>query len=181
MPEPTSLIIITDGVEELEAVAPIDCLRRAGVRTTVASATAGLQVEGRNGIRLVADVLLDACLADTYDLIVIPGGPGHATLARDGRILRLLQLQDAEGRLIGSICAGPVVLDRAGVLKGKAFTSFPGTSDQLPGRKADEKVVRDGNIITSQGAGTATQFALALVEALCGEATAAEISRSICA
>ncbi|MEX0331942.1 MAG: DJ-1 family glyoxalase III [Puniceicoccaceae bacterium] len=181
MSEPTALVILTDGVEELEAVAPIDCLRRASVQTTVASATQALQVEGRNGIHLVADTLLDACFGHDYDLLVIPGGPGHATMAADSRILQMLQQQDQAGRLIGSICAGPVVLDQAGVLEGKAYTSYPGTSEQLPDRRPDEEVVRDGNIITSQGAGTATAFALALVEALCGEDKAREISRSICA
>ena len=177
----TALVILTDGVEELEAVAPIDCLRRASVETTVASAVPSLQVKGRNGILLVADVLLDACFGHPYDLIVIPGGPGHVSLAADSRILQMLQQKDRAGKLIGSICAGPVVLEKAGVLKGKAYTSFPGTAEQLPDRNPDKKVVRDGHVITSQGAGTAVEFALSLVEALCGAETADEIKRSICA
>jgi 4-methyl-5(b-hydroxyethyl)-thiazole monophosphate biosynthesis len=181
MSQKTTLVIITNGVEELEAIAPIDCLRRAGVQTTVASASASLEAEGRNGIRLLADTLLDNCLDREFDLIVIPGGPGHTAMAQDQRILALLRNQAEGGRLIGSICAGPIVLDEAGVLQGHAFTSFPGTKDRLPGRDGSRKVVRDGNLITSQGAGTATQFAIALVEALCGEPTAQEIAASICA
>ena len=147
----------------------------------VASATASLQVEGKNSLLLVADVLLDACFGHTYDLLVIPGGPGHTTLASDTRILQMLQQQGQAGRLIGSICAGPVVLDQAGVVEGRNFTSFPETGDRLPRRNPDARVVRDGNIITSQGAGTATDFALALVEALCGAGKAGEIGHSICA
>ena len=181
MPEFTALVIIIDGVEELEAVAPIDCLRRAGVKATVASANAGLDSLGRNGIRLTADVMLDACLDQDFDLLVIPGGPGHLTMLEDERIISLLQDQHGSGRLIGSICAGPVVLDKAGILKGKAFTSFPGTSESLPDRDATSRVVRDGNLITSQAAGTATEFGLALVGALCGEAISKEVAASICA
>jgi 4-methyl-5(b-hydroxyethyl)-thiazole monophosphate biosynthesis len=71
-------------------------------------------------------------------------------------------------------------LDAAGVLQGRSFTSFPGTQDELPDRDQERKLVRDGHVITSQGAGTATLFALALVEALCGEAKGKEIAASIC-
>ncbi|MGA1205213.1 MAG: DJ-1 family glyoxalase III [Opitutales bacterium] len=177
----TALVIIIDRVEELEAIAPIDCLRRAGVRVMVASAGEGLKVTGRNGIGLVADSLLVSCLGQSHDLVVVPGGPGHAQLAENEELLGLLREQHASGKLVASICAGPVVLDKAGVLEGKAFTSFPGTADILPGRDPSRRVVRDGNIITSQGAGTALEFALELVEALCGESVRREISASICA
>jgi 4-methyl-5(b-hydroxyethyl)-thiazole monophosphate biosynthesis len=180
MSVPTTLVIITEGVEELEAIAPIDCLRRAGVQTTVASAVPDLEVEGRNGIRLVADTSLDSCLGEIFDLVVIPGGPGHVSMMEDPRIIGLLQQQHEAARFIGSICAGPLVLDAAGVLQGRSFTSFPGTQDELPDRDQERKLVRDGHVITSQGAGTATLFALALVEALCGEAKGKEIAASIC-
>jgi 4-methyl-5(b-hydroxyethyl)-thiazole monophosphate biosynthesis len=160
----TALVIIIDRVEELEAIAPIDCLRRAGVRVMVASAGEGLKVTGRNGIGLVADSLLVSCLGQSHDLVVVPGGPGHAQLAENEELLGLLRKQHASGKLVG-----------------KAFTSFPGTADILPGRDPSRRVVRDGNIITSQGAGTALEFALELVEALCGESVRREISASICA
>ena len=180
MSEKTALVILMNGVEELEAVAPVDCLRRAGVQVWVASAAATTGVEGRNGIHLRADVSLDDCLGQPFDLVVVPGGPGHSALAEDSRVLELLKFQDSRDGLIGSICAGPVVLDKAGVLAGKAFTSFPGTAGQLPGRDPVSKVVRDRNIITSQGAGTAVPFALALVEALCGTDVARQVAGSIC-
>ncbi len=175
----TAHVIILDGIEELETVAPVDCLRRAGVHVTVASAGTTLTVTGRNGIKIVADVLLDSLQTDC-DLLIIPGGPSHKAMAADERILERLRRQDAAGKLIGSICAGPVVLNRAGVIQGRAFTSFPGTRDELPARDAESKVVKDGNLITSQAAGTATAFAIALVEALCGPEAAAEIAASIC-
>jgi 4-methyl-5(b-hydroxyethyl)-thiazole monophosphate biosynthesis len=175
----TALVIISDGIEELEAVAPIDCLRRAGVGVTVASASSSLTVTGRNQIKIGADVMLDSCSGD-YSLIVIPGGPSHVSMLEDSRILDMLRSQEKAGKLIGSICAGPVVLKKAGILEGKSFTSFPGTKDILPERDPQSEVVRDGNLITSQGAGTAVAFALALVKATCGESAAKSIGDSIC-
>jgi 4-methyl-5(b-hydroxyethyl)-thiazole monophosphate biosynthesis len=180
MKSSSALVIIFDGVEELEAVAPIDCLRRAGIHVTVASASESLSTKGRNEITLTADSSLDEAILVEYDLVVIPGGPGHTALVHDPRIEELLVRQNEAGRLVASICAGPVVLKEAGLLEGKAFTSFPGTAGELPDRLPDQSVVRDGNIITSQGAGTALPFALELVEALCGETTRRAISESIC-
>lgn len=175
-----ALVIIMDGVEELEAIAPVDLLRRAGVEVTVASAAENTAVTGRNGIRLDADIFLEALRETTFDLVVIPGGPGHTALLENARLLELLAEQDKAGRLIGSICAGPLVLKKAGVLEGKNFTSFPATSELLPERDPGAAVVVDGNTITSQGAGTALHFALALVEALEGEGKREEIASSIC-
>jgi len=179
MKHPSALAILFDGVEELEAVAPIDLLRRAGVEVTVASASGNLAVEGRNGITLVADAPLADCLASPVDLIILPGGPGHASLLDQEDLLELLRRQSGEGKWIGSICAGPVVLNQAGILAGRQFTSFPGTAGQLPERQ-DEKVVVDGKLVTSQGAGTAILFGLALVEALCGPGTKANVAGSVC-
>jgi 4-methyl-5(b-hydroxyethyl)-thiazole monophosphate biosynthesis len=181
MKTPTALVIVVDGVEELEAVAPIDLLRRAEVAVTVAAAGESREITGRNAIRMCADRLLSEVAAEPFDLVVIPGGPGHVTLLADATVLGLLARQHARAALVGSICAGPLVLNEAGILKGRRFTSFPGTAGQLPGRDPASPVVRDGNIITSQAAGTATAFGLALVEALCGPDKRAGIAASICA
>ena len=123
--------------------------------------------------------MLDSLLHNC-DLLVIPGGPSHVPMSEDQRILEIIRHQDTAGKWIGSICAGPVVLDKAGVLEGHAFTSFPGTQDALPSRDPERRVIRDGNLITSQGAGTATDFAIALVEAVCGPDSAHAIAASIC-
>jgi 4-methyl-5(b-hydroxyethyl)-thiazole monophosphate biosynthesis len=176
----STLVIIMDGVEELEATAPIDLLRRAEVEVTVATAGNSLQVVGRNGIHIEGDRLLSEVAGNSFDLIVIPGGPGHATLLENSDVLKRLAEQHARAGLIGSICAGPVVLKKAGVLDGRRYTSFPGTSDLLPDRDPASPVVVDGHLITSQGAGTAILFALALVEALCGKAKRQEVAASIC-
>ncbi|MGC9452266.1 MAG: DJ-1/PfpI family protein, partial [Oceanipulchritudo sp.] len=112
-----ALVILVDGVEELEAVAPIDCLRRAGAEVTVASASARREVAGRNRITLTGEALLEEVAGVEYALVVVPGGPGHKELAKNRTVLQLLHRQHAAGRLIGSICAGPVVLKEAGVLR----------------------------------------------------------------
>lgn len=174
------LVIIMNGVEELEAMAPVDLLRRAGVEVTVAATGNCLEVVGRNGIRISADILHQETRGQAYDLIIVPGGPGHADLLGNDTLLKQLAEQHRNQGLIASICAGPVVLQQAGVLEGKRYTSFPATVDQLPDRDPESAVVVDGNIITSQGAGTALLFALALVEALCGPEKRAEIAASIC-
>lgn len=175
-----ALVIVVDDIEELEATAPIDLMRRAGIDVTVASASDSKKITGRNGIHLEADTLLEAALQSSYDLVVIPGGPGHASLLENTAVLNLLVGQKAEDKFIGAICAGPKVLKKAGVLEGKKFTSFPATADYLPDRDPESPVVVDGKLITSQGAGTAILFALSLVEALCGKAKRAEIADSVC-
>jgi 4-methyl-5(b-hydroxyethyl)-thiazole monophosphate biosynthesis len=180
MSEKKVLVILVDGVEELEAVAPIDCLRRAGAQVTIASASPGKEVEGRNRIRLKADALLEEVAGARFDLVVVPGGPGHKELAGNQTVLQLLRKQNDAGGLIGSICAGPVVLKEAGVLEGRCHTSHPTTQVQLPERVPEQGVVRDGHLITSQGAGTAVAFALCLVEALFGKTVAEEVAASIC-
>ncbi|MFO7725947.1 MAG: DJ-1/PfpI family protein [Oceanipulchritudo sp.] len=179
MSSKTALVIINDGVEELEALTPVDLLRRAGVAVTVASASGSLNVTGRNGIHLRADARFAAEM-ELPDLLVIPGGPGHADLARDEDLLSFLRKQNDAGKLIGSICAGPVVLKKAGVLAGRRFTSFPATAEELPERLSNDPVVMDGTLITSMGAGTAYLFALALVEELCGPEKRSETAASTC-
>lgn len=176
----TALVIIVDGVEELEAIAPVDLLRRADVEVTVASAGNSKTVTGRNGIQLGADRLLQELDGQSFDLVVVPGGPGHTALLEHDGLLDRLRAQDTRNGWIASICAGPLVLKKAGLLDGRRYTSFPGTAALLPGRDPVSPVVVDGKLITSQGAGTALLFGLALVEALCGKAVRAEIAASIC-
>lgn len=176
-----ALLIIVDGVEEVEALTPVDLMRRADIDVTMAAAGGTRTVTGKNGIRIEADALLEETSSEDWDLLVIPGGPGHKALMRDPAILERIRTQSGRGSLIGAICAGPLVLKEAGILEGKRFTSFPATAEALPERDPHAAVVVDGNLITSQGAGTALPFALALVKALKNPEAAAELARSICA
>lgn len=163
------LIPVAEGTEELEAVTLIDLLRRAGVEVTVASLS-GQPVTCSRGVRLVPDCSLDAALEQEYDAVVLPGGlPGADHLAADERLRRLIQHMHQERRLVGAICAAPKALVRAGVLDGRQATSFPGVLEaEGHGPGLDRPVVRDGNVFTSRGPGTAMDFALAIIEALLG-------------
>lgn len=173
-------MILADGVEEVEAVAPVDLLRRAGVEVTLAAAQDDWAIAGRNGMELRAEKPLAACSGDGYDAIVIPGGPGHKALRANARVVNLVRDQVGAGKLVGAICAGPLVLLDAGVLAGRRYTAHPSTRAELPEAETDSPVVRDGLVITSQGAGTAVAFGLALVEAICGEEASASVRKAIC-
>ena len=177
---PTSaLFIIGDGVEELETIAPIDLLRRAGVHVTVASITGIRRITGRNGIVIEADILLGE-ESGPYDAIVIPGGPGIKAVRAESKVIECIKKQAEEGRLVAAICAAPTVLQDAGLLKDRQYTAHFSVADELPKIMADAPVVIDGNIVTSRGAGTATDFGLTMVELLCSESITDEVATSIC-
>lgn len=176
----SALIIIYEGFEEMEAIGPIDLLRRAGIDCTVASREDDLLVCGRSGIFVRAEISLDKVVNIKYDLVVVPGGPGYERMVKDSRVIELLKKQASGEGLIGAICAAPTVLKQAGLLEGRRYTAHSGVAGTLPGLIADQAVIEDGNIITSRGAGTATEFALALVARLAGLDKAREIATSIC-
>lgn len=160
-------VVLADGFEETEAVAVIDVLRRAEIKVEILGVEAK-KVTGNHDIAVEADALLSDRKGEKYDLVVLPGGmPGAATLRDHWGVQKLVQTHVASGALVGAICAGPIALAKAGVLEGKRATCFPGFEKQLGGAVVEAKsVVRDGNIITSRGVGTALAFALALVEAV---------------
>ncbi|MGA6927465.1 MAG: DJ-1 family glyoxalase III [Desulfosarcina sp.] len=173
------LVPVADGTEELEAVAIIDVLRRAGARVTVASVTGNLKITASRGVVIVADDLIEACVEKTYDLVVLPGGmPGAEGLRDSEALIDILTRQGEKGRLVGAICASPaVVLEHHGLLHGRQATCHPGFADRLPAENhVDSRVVVDGNCVTSQGPGTAVEFALALVERLYGRTKRDEVA-----
>jgi 4-methyl-5(b-hydroxyethyl)-thiazole monophosphate biosynthesis len=178
---PTVLAILPEGFEEIEAVAPIDLLRRAGCQVTVAALGATAHVTGRCNITLHADSTLSVAADETYDLIFLPGGPGVLNLRGDTRVRELVQKQAAAGRWVAAICAAPTVLNDAGLLHGKRYTAHFSVAKELPDILKDERVVVDGKIVTSRGAGTALDLGLKLVELLFSAEKAREIATSICA
>jgi 4-methyl-5(b-hydroxyethyl)-thiazole monophosphate biosynthesis len=165
----TALVPIAHGSEDIEAVTLIDVLRRAGVIVTVASVEPARDVVFAHGVRVTADVL-HADVADrSFDLIVLPGGmPGAEHLRDTPALIAQLRAHDARGGTFGAICAAPgVVLGTHGLIGARRATAYPGFEALLPaGQLVDQPVVRDGNLLTSRGPGTALAFALALVEAL---------------
>ena len=175
----TVLIPIADGTEELEAVTIIDLLRRAGAEVTVAS-VGELTVKCAHGTKVTADCIISECQGKTFDLIVLPGGlPGADHLRNSTILTELLKDQSLNNRLFAAICAAPaVVLHSHGLLKGRKATCYPGFGSDFENH-SDERVVVDGNCITSQGPSTAMEFSLVLVEMLVGKEMKNNISNAL--
>lgn len=188
------LVPLAPGFEEIEAVTVIDVLRRAQVEVVIADlCTLGEArlVTGSHDITLASNQSIDALfdhaseqgqsLAE-FDAIVLPGGmPGAANLRDDPRIQSALCELSRRGKLVAAICAAPIALAQAGLLEGKRATCYPAFRDQLAGATvvADQRVVVDGNLITSAGPGTALEFSLRLVAQLVNKETADELAKAM--
>lgn len=177
--EKTVLVPIADGTEELEAVAIIDVLRRAGAAVTVASVSGRRRITASRGVVIEADQRIEACTHEDYDLVVLPGGmPGAEHLRDSVELTRILRRQRERGNWYAAICASPaVVLAHHGLLADHQATCHPAFVDHLADKtRVESRVVVDGNCLTSRGPGTAVEFALALVEQLFGAAKRAEVA-----
>ena len=177
------LIPLADGFEELEAVTVIDLLRRAKISVDVASLADG-PVSGSRKTTVVPDIGLDQALSQDYDMMVLPGGlPGATHLDKDPRIHQLLRNLTAKGKYIAAICAAPKVLAHAGLLDGKRATCFPGILEDERDKNIridnSAAVVRDGQVITSRGPGTAIDFALELIALLTDSHTSAQVEEGL--
>lgn len=174
------LVPLAQGCEEVEAVTLIDLFRRAGLTVTVAGLDAG-PVTASRGVVLLPETTLDAVLDQDFDLVVLPGGLGGAQrLEADQRITALLRRMTEQGRYVAAICAAPKVLVSAGLVGGREVTAYPGVLDGQPDIKlSSAAVVRDGTFITSRGPGTAMDFALSLIEILCGRAKRDEVESAL--
>ncbi|MDR1031206.1 MAG: DJ-1/PfpI family protein [Treponema sp.] len=185
------LVLLAKGFEEVEAITPIDYLRRAGIEVTVASIAsgdAGLQVPGAHGLLTLADTSLQELAkagqvsAASWDGVLLPGGmPGASNLAASETVNRLVKDMAAAGNLVAAICASPaVVLFPLGLLQGRRFTCFPGMETGVSGAQwSEDKVVVDGNIITSRGAGTAGAWATEIIAYLTEPSTAQKIASTV--
>lgn len=165
----TVLIPLAQGCEELEAVTIIDILRRAGITVV----TAGLDdkpVKASRSVVLIPDTTLDEAIKQSFDMVVLPGGlPGADHLDNDSRIHKLLKDMQQQGKYVAAICAAPKVLANAGLLINKSATAYPGVLEKIPDlHLVDAPIVKDGQILTSRGPGTAMDFALELIETLIG-------------
>ena len=169
-------VLLAPGFEEIEAVTIIDVLRRAGIEVTALSVGAS-PVRGSHGISVSADRPLAEAAHEEWEMVILPGGmPGSTNLRDDPGVQGLLRRQAERGGRIGAICAAPIALGKAGLLRGRKATSYPGFEKELSGATyREERVVADGNIITSRGPGTALEFALRIVEELKGAVAAEEL------
>lgn len=167
------LCLLNDGVEETELAAPVDVLRRAGVDVTIA-AMKELTVTSKQGLRISGDVKIDEVDTAGFDALMIPGGPAVMELLEDGRAARLAREFADAGKTVAAICAAPLILDQAGLLDGKSFTCYSSVRETLPSA-LDQKVVIDGELITSCGPGTALDFGFAIANHLCGKAVTTRV------
>ena len=169
---PKVLVPLTDGVEEMEAVIIIDALRRAGWDVVAAGMKPGAILASR-GVKIQPDLPWEQIDPSTFDAVMIPGGKGARSLAADTRILEAVRDFRTAGKWIGAICAAPLVLQAAGILNGVRATCHPSVAAELTSaRHENQRVVVDGRIITSQGPGTAFEFALTLIRLAEGPAAA---------
>lgn len=173
-------MFLADGFEEIEALCPLDVMRRAGIDVT----TVGVNrknVLGAHGIEVVADITVNEFDAAYLDMIILPGGmPGTVNLEHSAVCISAIRTAALKGRYVAAICAAPSILGKLGLLEGKEAVCYPGFEDELKGaRVLDCGVCVDGNVITAAGMGVALEFGLTLVELLKGKETAAKIFTAV--
>ncbi len=174
-------VILADGFEEVEALTVVDLLRRATIYVDTVSIMDDYTVHGSHGINVQTEDLFEEVNFVESDMIVLPGGmPGTKNLDAHAGVRRVVKGFFDEGKKIAAICAAPTVLGNMGLLKGKRISCYPSMEKEIQGAViSGASVTVDGNIITSRGVGTAIDFALKLIEVLCGKAKAEEIAESI--
>ena len=181
----SALVPLAEGVEEMEAVIIIDVLRRAGWRVVSAAVRPpgkpGSTVKASRGVHLAADTEWKDVHNDEFDALVLPGGAGGTqVLCSDSCVLDEVRRFAKAGRWVAAICAGPLVLQAAGILKGVRATCHPGVRQELRDPLvSDAPVIVDGKIVTSQGPGTAFEFVLTLIRLLDGAAAAQRVREGL--
>ena len=171
------LLFLADGFEEIEALATVDVLRRAGVQVTTVSINPTEMVTGAHGILVMADVLFADCTPAEADMLVLPGGmPGAANLEAHEGLRAAISAHAEAGKWLASSCAAPMVYGHMGLLNGKKATCYPGYEGELAGATyTATPVEKDGNIITGKGPAVVLPFAYALAEVLVGEEVVAQV------
>ena len=175
-------MFLAEGFEEIEALCPLDLLRRAGVEITTVG-VGSKTVMGAHGIGVVADMTEDELYDFSADMIILPGGmPGTLNLNASDKVHKAIGEAVKNGSYIAAICAAPSILGELGLLRGKEAICYPGFEKKLDGAKISKKrVVADGKIITAAGMGVALDFGLALVELLCGKEEAEALRKGVIA
>ena len=172
-------VMIADGFEEIEALEPVDIMRRAGLSVQTVGVS-GRSVRGAHGITVEADIGFDEVKPELTEVIVLPGGPGHELLDASNEVHYMINSAHARGAYIAAICAAPSVIGKKGLLDGKHAVCFPGYEKYLYGAEiSDAKVCVDGKFITARGAGAAAEFGIAIVSALCGDDAAKKLSEAM--
>lgn len=174
-------IFLANGFEEIEALAPVDFLLRAGIEVKTVGVS-GKMCKGAHGISVEADILPeDVVLDENVQGIILPGGmPGAENLNNSSYVQKAIDYCAENNKIIGAICAAPFILGRKGLLEGKNATCFPGFEDELKGASlVEDGVIIDGSIVTARGAGVAWEFGAAICSIITGEEKALQILRGI--
>lgn len=175
-------VMLGDGFEPVEAIAPVDALRRGGVDVTMVSVMGDRLVMAAQGVPVMADEQVDAVELGDFDMIVVPGGSGGVqNLAKCQLLLDALKTFSEQGRFIGAICAGPTILADLHLLDGRTATCYPGCQTNFPEGVYQDvyDVVRDTSLITASGPGQALDFGIELLRALMGDKAADEVAKGM--
>ena len=178
----TICIFLAEGFEEMEAMFPLDVMRRGGLNVKTVSVTGEKTVVSSHQVPIVADMLFEDLKEEDVEMVVLPGGlPGATNLDAHAGLDKLIMSFAAAGKPLAAICAAPMVYGKRGLLKGKKATCYPGFEQYLEGAECTgDPVERDGNIITGKGPGAAMEFALAVVELLQGKEKVQELKEAMC-
>ena len=177
------LFLMADGFEETEFVTPFDYLQRAGFEVALASVSGRAEVIGLRGLRIQTDFALSGADTAAFDGILLPGGGiGVKNLKASAEVEKVIHEFNDKGKWIFAICAAPLVLSKAGILADKTVTCFPGSESELVCKKfVEDRVVVDGNIVTSRGAGSAEEFAFECIAQLGGRELTEKIRKQVVA
>lgn len=172
---------LATGFEDIEALIPLDIMRRAGVDFKTVSITGDLYVESAHGVSIKADMLIEDADMSDADLIMLPGGlPGATNLNAHNGVKKAIIEQNARGKMIGAICAAPMVLGGIGLLQGRCATCYPGFEKYLEGAEyTHELCTVDGNITTGEGPAAALPYAYTLLAALTDRQTADQVAEGM--
>jgi len=174
-------LFLAEGFEEVEALTPVDLMRRAGIEVTTVG-VGGEYIKGAHGITVKADLCdTEAAAGDDIEMVVLPGGmPGTLNLKASEKVNEFIDKANDKGAYVAAICAAPSILGEKGLLKGKMAVCYPGFEDKLLGATVFQAgVICDGNIITANAAGAALDFAAQLIGALKGEDAADAVLEAI--
>lgn len=173
-------VFFGEGFEEVEALTPVDLLKRAGHNVLTVSVGHSHHVMGAHGVMIKADFCIDEIHIDNLDMIILPGGGGYRNLEKCDLLMKKVKKFNEKGKYLGAICAAPTILGRLGVLADKKATCFPGMeADLFDAQYTGNEAEWDGNIITGRSAGAATAFALRIIEALDGVEAAKKMAATV--
>ena len=177
----TIFVFLATGFEEIEALTPVDVLRRAGLNVQTVSVMEEQTVSGAHGVPVLADKMFAEINPEDAEMILLPGGlPGATNLNEHAGLSELILNFASAGKPLAAICAAPLVFGNRGLLAGKKATCYPGFETYLQGAEYTANLVEvDGNFITGKGPGAALEFAFAIVEKYCGAAKVQELKQGM--